>query len=361
MQHAIPPSLIQLLSVGKTPPRITPISGGLIHKTFVVRAGHEETLLQSINTQIFSDPIGLIHNHLALYQHFRSTHSPFPHSLAKPLAFSNGEWLYVDEFHKTWRRTEFISDSRTHLAVEDSIQAQALAKFFAHFTKHATSLNQPNWHIPLPHFHDLSLRYDQLEQAIQEDRAGRAKNHLQLLTELKSRKRYVKSYRQIRLNPAFPLRMMHHDAKLSNVLIHDKEQTWLCPIDLDTVMPGYFFSDLGDMIRSICNGSGKEDSAVEHVQFRSDLFESLLDGYQSGMQSILSPEENRLLPLAGVWMTYMQCLRFTTDLLNGDLYYRIERTGQNTERAENQLELLRQMENYLMQTGRALLLAGEIS
>ena len=153
---------------------------------------------------------------------------------------------------------------------------------------------------------------------------------------------------------------MHHDAKLSNVLIDQKEDNWLCPIDLDTVMPGYFFSDLGDMIRSICNGAEKEDSPLEQVRFRSDLFESLLDGYQSGMPSILSPEENRLLPIAGVWMTYMQCLRFTTDWLNGDLYYRIERTGQNTERAVNQLELLRQMENYLMQTGRGSLLTGEI-
>ena len=360
MQQPLPSSLNVLLSVDNTAPSIEPIVGGLIHHTYRVAAGNQSTLLQSINTQIFSDPIGLIKNHQALYQHFRSPESPFSHPLAKPLAFPNGEWLYVDEFQQTWRQTEFINGSYTLSAVEDPNQAFALAAFFARFTKYASTLDHSHWYIPLPHFHDLSFRYEQLEQAIQEDRAGQKNMYAQLIDDLRGRQHYVKAYGRIRQNPAFTWRMMHHDAKLSNVLIDEKEHTWLCPIDLDTVMPGYFFSDLGDMIRSICNGSGKEDSAAQQVQFRSDLFESLLDGYRSGMQSTLSSLENQLLPIAGVWMTYMQCLRFTTDLLQGDLYYRIERRGQNAERAENQLELLRQMENYLEQSGRGSLLAGEI-
>ncbi|MBM3431984.1 MAG: aminoglycoside phosphotransferase family protein [Bacteroidetes bacterium] len=360
MHPSLPPSLIQRLCIHDAQSQLTPIAGGLIHHTYRLQVGNEQTLLQSINTEIFLNPIGLIQNHLALYEHFLSAGSPFPRPLAKPLPFPDGSWLHVDECNQTWRRTEFIPNSYTHPTVEDPKQAFTLAEFFARFTRHAASVNQSAWHIPLSRFHDLSFRYEQFEQASKEDPFGRKNSQPALIQELESRLHYVKTFLQIDRHPAFPLRMMHHDAKRSNVLMDQQEGTWLCPIDLDTVMPGYFFSDLGDMIRSLCNGSEKEDSTAEQVHFRSDLFESLLTGYRAGLTGILSPPEDQLLPISGVWMTYMQCLRFMSDYLNGDLYYRIEHPQQNLDRVNNQLELLRQMENHLQRNGRASLLSGEI-
>ena len=112
-------------------------------------------------------------------------------------------------------------------------------------------------------------------------------------------------------------------------------------------MPGFFFSDLGDMVRSLCNGAGKEDANESEIFFRSDIYEALLKGYRDGMQEILSDAEYQQLDAAGVLMTYMQSMRFLTDYLNGDCYYLTVHPGQNLDRALNQLRLLEKMETYL--------------
>jgi Ser/Thr protein kinase RdoA (MazF antagonist) len=149
-----------------------------------------------------------------------------------------------------------------------------------------------------------------------------------------------------------PERVTHNDTKLNNVLLDNETQEGICVIDLDTVMPGYFFSDLGDMIRSICNRSLREDSPPEDVIFQTDLYESLLSGYGSAMGDALTQQEKDLLPLSGILMTYMQGLRFLSDYLNGNVYYITDRANQNLDRALNQFTLLSQMEEYLKATGR---------
>ena len=352
MQQPLPYSLSNLLSNGSQAIQVDPITNGLIHQTFRIQLGNNGYLLQSINTNIFSDPTGLIRNHQKLYDHFLNTNSPFPHPLAEPLPFPNGQWLFVDEHGKTWRISEFIPDSYTRTSVTDTSQSAALALFFAKFSRHASSMDRNSWHLPIPRFHDLAFRFEQFQQALENDRADRKTSQHKLINQLQERKDYVDLFSRFKDCDRFPLRMMHHDAKLSNVLIDQKTETWLCPIDLDTVMPGYFFSDLGDMIRSICNGSAKEDSPTDEVVFHADLFESLLTGYRSGMEDSLTPEENNLLGVSGILMTYMQSLRFLTDYLNGDIYYHTNRPAQNLDRTLNQLELLSKMETYLRETGR---------
>jgi Ser/Thr protein kinase RdoA (MazF antagonist) len=352
MTPQLPYSLCRLLSDDIAPIQVFPITVGLIHQTYRAQDGKNNYLLQSINTNIFTDPMGLIHNHRRLHKHFLSEDAPFPHSLAEPRPFPNGEWLFKDENQQTWRMSEFISGSHTRTSVENTVQAEALAAFFARFSWHASSLEQNNWHIPIHRFHDLAYRYEQLEEAILNDQVSRKADQAALINELQNRKHYVDLFRYMEADERFPLRMMHHDAKLSNVLIDDLTDTWLCPIDLDTVMPGYFFSDLGDMIRSICNGSAKEDSPIHEVVFRTDLFEALLSGYGTVMENSLTSEEKTLLSMSGILMTYMQSLRFLTDYLNGDVYYHISRPEQNLDRTINQFSLLCEMEAYLHESGR---------
>ncbi len=349
----IPPSLSHLLSAGGTKKwELRALPGGLIHQTYEVKVEDKSFLLQSINKNIFKDPTGLIQNHLALYHHFQSPPQPFTRSLPEPLRFSTGDWLFEDDHQQVWRLCEFIPQSYTRLYIEETTQAEALSYFFAAFTKHAATMNEPNWYIPLPNFHDLELRYNQFTSAILENKAGRVNEETALINALRERSTYVDSFRKIRNSPDYLLRMMHHDAKLSNVLIDEKTNSWICPIDLDTVMPGYFFSDLGDMVRSICNSGGREDGPPTEATFRDDLYEGLLKGYRKGMQSTLSTEEEKQLDLAGPLMTYMQALRFLTDFLNGDVYYQVSHPRQNAERALNQFTLLSNMEAYLKKRGR---------
>jgi Ser/Thr protein kinase RdoA (MazF antagonist) len=329
-----------------------PITNGLIHQTFRLNIDEECYLLQSINTNIFTDPLGLINNHRKLYQHFLSDLNPFPQPLARPLPFPNNQWIVDDEHQRSWRISTFIHNTHTRSAVENPSQAEALARFFASFTLHASLLQTDSWHIPIPRFHDLRLRYEQFKDAIRTDKSNRSNNCDALIQHLQLREPYIAIYDNMSENEHFPLRMMHHDAKLSNILIDDRSDSWLCPVDLDTVMPGYFFSDLGDMIRSICNGSLREDSPPEEVIFQADLFESLLSGYGSAMGDALTQQEKDLLPLSGILMTYMQAMRFLSDYLNGDIYYITDRANQNLDRALNQFTLLSQMEEYLKATGR---------
>lgn len=344
----LPHSLNQLLTEGgKKEMRIHSLAGGLIHQTFQLWIDQQPFLLQSVNTNIFPEPEKLIQNHRVLYRHFLSADSPFSHPLAEPLPFPNGEWIYRDEEKNSWRRTSFIPNSYSRTEVEDASQAEELAHFFARFTQYASTLDPRKWQIPLPGFHDLRKRYDEFQTAIESDRAGRKIQSTELINELLKRKEYVDFFDRLRDHTHYPLRMMHHDAKLSNVLIDERFNTWLCPVDLDTVMPGYFFSDLGDMARSICSAAPGEDSPEAQIGFRSDLYEALLRGYRKGLHGSLSGTENQQLDMAGVLMTYMQVLRFLTDHLNGDKYYRIDRTDQNLYRARNQYCLLQQMEEYL--------------
>ena len=344
----LPNSLVDFLTHGgKKRLHVHPITNGLIHQTYRIDIDEECSLLQSINTSVFSEPSGLIQNHRALYHHFSTPDSPFNHPLAKPLPFDQDQWLFTDETGQPWRRCAFIANTHTKANIESPEQAEALAEFFARFTRHASTIGQTSWHVPLPGFHNLRMRFDQFEQAIRSDLAGRKKDRRELIEALTTRIRYVEFFDRMTKSNLHPLRMMHHDAKLSNVLIDARTEEWCCPIDLDTVMPGYFFSDIGDMVRSICNGASDEDSTELETPFGSELYEALLQGYRKGMQGVLTEAEQMQLDLAGVLMTYMQTMRFLTDHLNGDLYYRTAYPGQNLLRAQNQFRLLEQMETYL--------------
>lgn len=341
--------LIQLLPLQGENLQVDQLSGGLIHQTFCVRTESDAIILQSINTQIFTDPEGLIRNHRVLHRHFQSSSAPF--QLAEPLPFLDGNWIVQDDLGYNWRIGQFISDTHTLTAVNDPAQASALSEFFARFTRHAAEIQDPNWSIPIPKFHDLAHRFDQFQTALSNGIPQRIHSSRSLITDLIERKRYVAFYEQLRNNSEFRLRMMHHDAKLSNVLIDSKTGTWICPIDLDTVMPGYFFSDLGDMIRSLCNSQTEDAINPTDQEFRTDIYEALVQGYLNGMGDALTSGERTHIHLSGPIMVYMQTLRFLTDHLNGDTYYRIDRPGHNLDRALNQFNLLNQLEQYLKKTG----------
>lgn len=139
---------------------------------------------------------------------------------------------------------------------------------------------------------------------------------------------------------------MHHDAKISNILF-DSSGKVICPVDLDTSMPGYFFSDLGDMIRSMVASQDEKDKELDKLYVRKEFYEAILDGYLSILENQLTEAEKKYIHFAGLAMICMQALRFLTDYLDGDIYYRIEYPEQNYDRAKNQLALLQKLEEFL--------------
>lgn len=347
---SIPAELLPLLPIPGDAMDATLLNGGLIHQTFRVRSTDTSILLQRTNTGIFPDPEAIIRNHRILHLHFQQDDAPF--SLAKPLPFRNGQWCQQDANGAYWRCSQYIADTHTLNAVNGPDQAEALARFFATFTRYAARLDDPSYSTPIARFHDLAYRYQQFEDALSNGFADRIDGCGSLIEALKARKHHVLFFEQLRDRPEFPLRMMHHDAKLSNVLIDELSGQWICPIDLDTVMPGYYFSDLGDMIRSLCNSQAEDTISYTDIQLRTDLYESLVAGYLEGMADSITPAERKHIHRAGLLLIYMQTLRFLTDHLNGDLYYRIDHSGQNLERAQNQFTLLQELESYLNRLNR---------
>ncbi len=202
--------------------------------------------------------------------------------------------------------------------------------------------------VVIPEFHNLSHRYKQFEEALQQNKAGRLDIAKEVVNALKARKRYKDFYDHITHSPEkFPVRVMHHDAKIANVLFSKETNKVICTVDFDTVMPGYYFSDLGDMIRSMACSEDENCTEPDRIEIRPEFYDAIVSGYTEVMQQHLTKEEKAHIHYAGILMIYMQALRFITDYLNGDIYYRIQYPTQNFDRAVNQLTLLQKLEDFL--------------
>jgi Ser/Thr protein kinase RdoA (MazF antagonist) len=144
----------------------------------------------------------------------------------------------------------------------------------------------------------------------------------------------------------YPTRIMHHDCKISNILFENGTGAVICPVDLDTVMPGKYFSDIGDMIRTMACTEEENSKAWELIDVKKDNYTAIINGYLEGMRDNLTASELKHIHKPGLLLTYMQCIRFVTDFLNNDIYYRTTYPEQNLNRALNQLILLEKLETF---------------
>jgi hypothetical protein len=325
---------------------IEQLSGGLIHFSYKVdfTAG-KSIVLQNINTNTFREPQNLIENHHTLYQ-FLQEHSASI-SIPEPLLTITGEKSHTDDWGNFWRATHFRSDcfSRNDPGNVDS--ARETAGTFAAFTYTFKSLPVESLLPVIPGFHDLEWRYQQLEEAALKADSDRLKETEGLRKELKDRKELVHLYTEIKTSEKYHLRIHHHDCKISNILFDKITSQPSCIVDLDTTMPGYIFSDVGDMIRTMACSRNEEACDFETVFVRKEIFDAILEGYLSEMENDLSDKETEVVRKSGLIMIYMQALRFLTDYLNDDVYYQIKYPKHNLNRAINQFYLLKSMENLL--------------
>ena len=195
----------------------------------------------------------------------------------------------------------------------------------------------------MPDFHNLALRYEQFKSALacaSEERLAKADEAIKFI---KAHADIVHTYNEILADHSIPHRVVHHDTKISNVLF-DKDARGICVIDLDTVMPGYYFSDTGDMMRTYLSPANEEETDLSKVVIRQDFFKAIYEGYFEEMGKALTDPEKNLFIYSGEFIIYMQAIRFLSDYLNNDVYYRAEYAGQNLNRALNQIALLK---NYM--------------
>jgi Ser/Thr protein kinase RdoA (MazF antagonist) len=330
---------------------IEPFGAGLIHNTWRVTTKSNTFILQKINHQIFKNPFTISEN-IQRVSFFLKQNYPEYLFVTPVLSNENKDIVLAPDGY--FRLFPFVNQSTTYTSVENPSLAQEAAKQFGKFTHLLSGFDLSTLKITLPDFHNLTLRYHQFEHALLYGNKERLASAFLAVSRVKKYNDIVIKFEKMQRSGLFPQRVIHHDTKISNVLF-DKEQRGICVIDLDTLMPGYFISDVGDMMRTYLSVAGEEEKDFSLISVREDYYLAIIEGYLSEMRDDLTEEERKWFVFAGKFMIYMQAIRFLTDYLNNDIYYGAKYEDHNFIRANNQLCLLdrlQEKEQLLLQKTR---------
>ncbi len=332
-----------ILSAYGFPPdcEVIPHGSGLINRTWLVRCEKGNFILQQINPDVFPRP-SLIADNIERVSTYLSTHFPaaiFP----QPVRSLNGQTLVHAAPDSYFRLYPFIENSVTIDVADTPLQAYEAAKKFGEFTRMLSGFPADSLHQTLPGFHDLARRYADFRLALEKGNPQRIHQSSHLIGYLESQNDIVTEYEAIRTDAGFRRRVTHHDTKISNVLF-DPLGKGICVIDLDTMMPGYFISDVGDMLRTYLSPVSEEEKDLSRIEVRESYFQAIVEGYMQEMRDELTATEKNAFVYAGAFMMYMQSLRFLTDYLYEDVYYGRKYEDHNYVRSLNQATLLRQFQ-----------------
>jgi Ser/Thr protein kinase RdoA (MazF antagonist) len=319
---------------------VKPLGEGLINHTYIVQSGNDAYVLQKINTAVFKNPAAIAHN-IQLITGYLAAHSPDYFFVAPISSVYGNQMEYINEGY--YRVFPYVKGSHAKSVVQNEEQAFEAGYQFGLFTSALNCLDANDLQITIPDFHNLTLRYEQFASALtsgNQDRIDASKYQIQFLQD---HKWIADFFETMKSNPNFKLRPTHHDTKISNLLFNDHDKG-ICVIDLDTLMPGYFISDLGDMFRTYLCAVSEEETDFSKVLVRPDIYKAIVRGYLKGAGDMLSRDEVEQVYYAGLFMIYMQALRFLTDFINDDVYYGAKYPLHNYNRATNQIKLL---EDYI--------------
>jgi Ser/Thr protein kinase RdoA (MazF antagonist) len=318
-----------------------PFGSGHINDTWRATTGHgirSRYILQRLNAAVFQNPAGVMENISRVTAHLGEKISGAPDAARRAPALvpaRDGKSFYRDADGNWWRVFPFIERTRAVDVVESPAQAFAAAKAFGNFQKLLADLPAPRLHETIPDFHHTPKRFAALEKAVAADacnRAAPAKPEIEFALQNKAICRVL-------LAANLPGRVTHNDTKINNVLLDDATGEGVCVIDLDTVMPGLALYDFGDMVRSMTNPAAENERDLSKVEMQFPLFEALLRGYLSSAADFLTPAEKNLLPVSGQLIAFELGLRFLTDFLSGDTYFKVTHAGENLDRCRAQFKL----------------------
>lgn len=314
---------------------------GLINITWkITTAPGNEYILQRVNHAVFKEPTDIANNIRLIGAYLRENHPEY--KFISPLASRGGDEMVYMGQEGYFRMFPFVPGSHSKDVVETPGQAYEAATQFGRFTRLLHGVDIKKLKMTIPCFHDLTLRYRQFLLALEKGNKQRIAESKEQIRFLVSHAGIVTTYSYITSSPEFKWRVTHHDAKISNVLF-DAAGKGLCVIDLDTVMPGYFISDVGDMMRTYLSPVSEEEKEFDKIEVRDDFYRAIVQGYYNEMKGELTATEKKYFFYAGTFMIYMQALRFLTDWLNDDVYYGAKYPRHNYVRAKNQIVLLQQL------------------
>lgn len=321
------------------------VSGGLINTTWRVMFEDEpRIILQRINTNIFLDPAILDHNISVLQEHADrkiSSNSALSQPFPTLISF-NGQHMIKGNNNDYYRAFKYVSESYSMLSPSTAESAYEASKQFGYFAAFFSDLDVSQLATTIPNFHNLQAKYDYFLSSLHGDGIPCRIEYAQdAIAEIQSLHYICHQFNEITSQNLLPTRTVHHDAKVANMLFHVRSHKGLCVVDLDTTMPGLFLSDVGDLLRTSLCPYDEEETNFEKIQVRLDYFEAVMKGYLEYMGPLLTPAECQRLVFAGELIIFMQAVRFLSDFLRGDVYYRFSHDLHNYHRACNQLYLLR--------------------
>ena len=326
---------------------------GHINDTFQSRWNQAGTIVrythQRINNKVFIHPDKVMENILRVTCHIAEKNSAAQtpdwsrRSLTVVPAKDGKPWAR-DAEGGWWRTYLFIEDAFTKDTTTSPLEAHFLGAGIGLFQKQLADLPLPRLHDTIIDFHNMEKRYLRFYEALEKDVCSRAKDaQAEIGFMRKNEERGAVLLRALQ-EGRIPERICHNDTKMNNILIDNKDSSALCVIDLDTVMPGTSLFDLGDLIRTVSNRAAEDEQDIAKVEFDIAFFESLLEGYLSQVKDFFIPEEIALMAESGRNMTQIMALRFLTDYLEGDHYYRISRKDHNMDRCRTQIALIKSMD-----------------
>ena len=328
--------------------KVAPYGNGHINDTFEMVFNQSGTMiryiLQRINTNVFRDPVNLMENIRRVTSHLASRASSSRETLTLVPA-KDGKSYVIDADGNYFRTYLFIENAKSYDILESEKQAYEAARAFGRFQAELSDIPGGRLAETIKDFHNTPVRVQQLENAIKLDKCNRVKDVSSEIDFVLSRKPMTEKLIKLQAEGVIPERITHNDTKLNNVMIDDATQSGICVIDLDTVMPGLAHYDFGDMVRTGTSPAPEDETDLNKICMRFNMFEALLRGYCSEAGRVLNDVELENLPFAGALITLEIGTRFLTDYLEGDVYFKTHRDAHNLDRCRSQFQLVRSIES----------------
>ena len=330
-----------------------PFGSGHINDTYLLTfeigdMGDMSAILQRMNREIFTQPVELMENIVGVTSYLREKiiengGDPERETL-NIIPAKDGKAYYVDSKGEYWRSYKFITDAKCYDQVEKPEDFYESAVAFGNFQRLLADYPADTLHETIKGFHDTRARFEVFKQAVAQDVCGRAASVDREIEFVLAHEEIARVLGEFQEKGLVPLRVTHNDTKLNNIMIDNTTRKGICVIDLDTVMPGLAVNDFGDSIRFGASTGAEDEKDLSKVSCSMELFEIYVKGFLQGCAGSLTPTEVELLPMGAKVMTYECGMRFLTDYLQGDHYFKIHREEHNLDRARTQFKLVEDME-----------------
>lgn len=334
--------------------KVTPFGSGIINDTFLVVCNNKNKyILQKINNSIFKNINQLMENYCNICDYLKDIISKRGGDVDRQtitvVPTKDGKSFYCDSMGNYWRAIKFINNTVNYDVSESPQDFYKAGKTFGEFQNMLSDYNAEKLYETIPDFHNTRERYKQFIKAVGNNKANKLDKAIIEVNFIIDRKDDTSILLDLLEKGELPLRVTHNDTKISNILMDEKTKEGICVIDLDTIMPGLALYDFGDAIRSGATHTLEDEKDLSKVFIDLEYFEAFTKGFLEKTANSLTKKEIELLPMAVKVITLEQGIRFLTDYLDGDVYYKTSYNDHNIDRARTQLKLVKDIEEKLNQ------------